>query len=179
MFPYAISLHLVLKHIAFPPRSHSLPEFTCVLNIESNTKPASTITPQSTPQVPPPPSPRQPPPTCLGSPGVPPYHCASAFHRLSGTSSKSRPRTRVTSVRSRPPSPVRFVTWGGMTQREVGRHAVNSWSVDDTESMKASKGIHSKGVRWSSDYRYYRHNMYIVHQIVMIDLVLVSGQCPS
>ena len=56
------------------------------------------------------PGPTEPPLTCRGSPGVPPYHCTSAFHRLSGTSSKSRPRTRVTSVRRRPPSPVRFVT---------------------------------------------------------------------
>lgn len=59
--------------------------------------------------------------TCLGSGKGPPYHIDSAFHRESGTSSKSLPCTNVMSFLRRPPSPVSVETlhMGSATRLEL------------------------------------------------------------
>lgn len=58
--------------------------------------------------------------TCLGRAGAPPYHWNRAFHRESGTNSKSR---HLTSIRFRfnlPPSPVSVTTLqAGVATRTV------------------------------------------------------------
>lgn len=68
--------------------------------------------------------------TCLGRAGSPPYHWWRAFHRESGTSSKSRHLTSTKFFLSFPPSPVRERTlWVGVATSPELSIAPGFWGI--------------------------------------------------